>query len=258
MREQITSVSNSTQTLVLDVGKVKTPIELNVNQETDYLALSITLIVTVIVSAITAYVTIYLVTKSNSNLIQNQNQQNENQLCKQDELLNRQIESQEKQKDKELQAQYKQIWIDKMRDLASRFMFNANKIPLSVLDAVNNSNINIVSNGSNKELVASKHKFISSLFENMELAQVTLELSLNSKDNIDAEIKQLLLNSVNLSKEIYSKAFTEFTSKINHRLISFEDLNTIPQLEQFYITQINLKYKFIELIQVERDFIDKQ
>ncbi len=99
MKEPLKSnESNLSQTLILDVNKVKSPIELKVDQITDYGALTFTLIISAIISAITAFVTIHLVTKSNNQLIESQKDQNERQLIKQEEFLARQIESQENQK----------------------------------------------------------------------------------------------------------------------------------------------------------------
>ncbi|MDC5456945.1 hypothetical protein NRA65_18045, partial [Acinetobacter baumannii] len=116
---------NLSQTLILDVSKVKSPIELKVDQVTDWGALTLTLSITVLVSLISAYVTIKLVTKSNNDLIKNQNAQNEHNLREQRDLQQLMIDSQERQKRNELKNEYIRNWINELKTPAENFIYYA-------------------------------------------------------------------------------------------------------------------------------------
>lgn len=257
MKEPLkTNESNLSQTLILDVSKVKSPIELRVDQITDYGALTFTLIISAIVSAITAFVTIYLVTKSNNQLIKSQKDQNERQLIKQEEFLVRQIESQENQKNKELNTHSKQIWIDKIRELATQFLYNTNRVVMQAFSTVNTYNT-YKKNQSTYEEVSKNFDETKTIIRNLEIAAISIDLSLEGNNPIDDEIKELLTEIIKHIKTLNSSVLDNFTEKRDFELIDYSTLKTLPEVDKIYELEIKLKKKFIELFKEKRNFLNE-
>lgn len=248
--------SNLSQTLILDVSKVKSPIELKVDQITDYGALTFTLIISAIISAITAFVTIYLVTKSNNQLIESQKDQNESQLIKQEEFLARQIESQENQKNKELNTHSKQIWIDKLRESATQFLYNTSRVIIQALSTVNAYNTYKQDQNTYAE-VNKNFDEINTIVRNLEIAAISIDLSLEGNNPIDDEIKKLLTEIINHIKVLNSTVLDNFTEKRNFQLIDYSTLKTLPEVDKIYELEIKLKKKFIELFKEKRNFLNE-
>ncbi|HFG6919706.1 TPA: hypothetical protein ACGIKE_000257 [Acinetobacter baumannii] len=247
--------SNITQTLVIDSSKIKKPIELKIDQVTDYGALTFTLIITTIVSAITAYVTIFLVTKSNNQLIENQKEQNERQLLKQEEFITKQIKSQERQKYNELNTQSKQLWLNDIRELATKFLFNINTITLQILNTVNSSNAALRDN-SEHEKARSDFATTRQIINEIELNKINLELFLNADSPTDTEIIELMRTLEALVKDLNARAHNELTKKIGTRNITYEEFSTLPELQKIYKAEALLKICFANLIKEKRIFVD--
>ncbi|HAV5431282.1 TPA: hypothetical protein JI046_11775 [Acinetobacter baumannii] len=247
--------SNLTQTLVIDSSKIKKPIELKIDQVTDYGALTFTLIITTIVSAITAYVTIFLVTKSNNQLIENQKEQNERQLLKQEEFITKQIKSQERQKYNELNTQSKQLWLNDIRELATKFLFNINTITLQILNTVNSSNAALRDN-SEYEKARSDFATTRQIINEIELNKINLELFLNADSSTDIEIIELMRTLEALVKDLNARAHNELTKKIGTRNITYEEFSTLPELQKIYKAEALLKICFANLIKEKRIFVD--
>lgn len=247
--------SNLTQTLVIDSSKIKKPIELKIDQVTDYGALTFTLIITTIVSAITAYVTIFLVTKSNNQLIENQKEQNEKQLLKQEEFINKQIKSQELQKYNELNTQSKQLWLNEIRELATKFLFNINAITLQIMNTVNSCNA-ALRDDSEHEKAMSDFATTRQIINEIELNKINLELFLNADSPTDIEIINLMRTLEALAKDLNARAHNELAKKIGTRNITYEEFYTLPELQKIYKAEALLKICFANLIKEKRIFVD--
>ncbi|MDH0563785.1 hypothetical protein [Acinetobacter courvalinii] len=245
---------NSFQTLVLDIGDIKTPLEFKIDQTTDWWALSLTLLVTVIVSIVSAYVTILLVTRSNNNLIKNQNFQNEKQLSKQEEFINKQIISQESQKESELNAHYKQLWMEKLRDEGAQFLHNTSIFSMQVFNNITFFN-SFKRSGKGEENVNKHYDQLNQTIKQLEISQIKIQLSLNSNNELDNEIIELMAKIIIIVKSLSSQAYEELTNKINYKNINYENLASLPEHTSLMNCEILIKKKFIELLREERTFM---
>lgn len=253
--KEVTKSQISPQTLVIDSSKIKTPIELKIDQITDYGALTFTLIITTIVSAITAYVTIFLVTKSNNQLIESQQEQNEKQLLKQEEFITKQIKSQEQQKYNELNTHSKQLWIDNIRELATQFLFNIHIITLQIMNTVNSNNV-AEFDSRHHEKAMNEFAATREIIRKIEITKIKIELFLSEDSPIDLEVINLMKKLEKLTKDINANAYKEFTKKIGNKSITYEEFYTLPELEQFYKAEALLKRSFAKLIKEKRIFVD--
>lgn len=239
--------------VVIDTSNIKFPLEIKVDQVTDYGALTFTLFITALVSAISAYVTVILVTKSNNKLIESQKEQNEKQLLKQEEFLNRQIVSQELQKNKELNAHTRQLWNDNIRELATQFLFNINLLPLQIMTTVNTYN-HAVSDSKFHEKSLNEFAKTDEIMRKIEIHKINLELFLNKDIPLDLEIILLLKKLLILAKDINANTYEEFTDKINFKSITFKEFYTLPEMEKFYDAEIRIKDCFSKLVNEKRSF----
>ncbi|WP_151963612.1 hypothetical protein [Acinetobacter oleivorans] len=121
----ISSIPNK-QAVILQNPDQNTPIQLKINQDTDYGALVLTLIATVFASIISAVVTIVLVTKSNKSLIRSQN---ENHL--------KQLEAQRQQQKSDVTSTNRQAWINSVRSILSEYLFYATRIQVYMIQTIN-------------------------------------------------------------------------------------------------------------------------
>lgn len=116
----------SNQAIILQNTDQNKPIQLKVNTDTDYLALTFSILASVIVSMIAAYVTIKLVTKSNAKLIENQSEQNKKLIANQTKLQNDLISSQNQMLKSEVKSRNRQEWINRVRDLVAETLAEGN------------------------------------------------------------------------------------------------------------------------------------
>lgn len=121
----ISSIPNK-QAVILQNPDQNTPIQLKINQDTDYCALVLTLIATVFASIISAVVTIVLVTKSNKSLIRSQN---ENHL--------KQLEAQRQQQKSDVTSTNRQAWINSVRSILSEYLFYATRFQVYMIQTIN-------------------------------------------------------------------------------------------------------------------------
>ena len=171
--------SHTNQNLILDVSNVKTPISLKVDQVTDYGALTFTLAITIIASAITAFVTVYLVTKSNRDLISNQNQL-------QEQLLANQVEQQKN----EVKSKNRQEWINEVRNLISSFLGAVNLIPIHSLDMIN-STILVKAQEITEEKFLKTNENHRKLYDELTILEIKINLTLSKDNELDRDISAL-------------------------------------------------------------------
>ncbi|MGK8801444.1 hypothetical protein [Acinetobacter seifertii] len=126
INHQVISSTPNKQAVILQNPDQNTPIQLKINQDTDYCALVITLIATVFASIISAVVTIVLVTKSNKSLIRSQN---ENHL--------KQLEAQRQQQKSDVTSTNRQAWINSVRSILSEYLFYATRIQVYMIQTIN-------------------------------------------------------------------------------------------------------------------------
>lgn len=238
---------------ILDVRKIESPIELKIDQITDYGALTFTLIISAIVSAITAFVTIYLVTKSNNKLIESQRIQSEKQLIAQEILLNKQILSQENQKNKELNSHSRQIWIDKLRDSASKYLYYTNLVTIQALSLVNTYNTYKQKKCDYSKL-SEKYNEIDITNKEMEIAQISISLSLDGTNTIDEEIKNILVQINLQTKSLNFMVIQELTNKVDYKVIDYETLKILPEVGKIHDLERELKNCFQKLFKENRNF----
>lgn len=253
MKEPLKSnESNSSQTLILDVSKVKSPIELEVNQVTDWAALTLTLVITVIVSIISAYVTIKLVTKSNNKLIKNQNDQNKYSLQQQRELQQLMIESQERQKRNELKNEYIRNWIDELKEPAEKIIYKLETY-IPALSGVANAKIESKKNLELLDIYTEKSKAFILHLQNINTYQISLQLHLNSNKKEEVDILNEITTIIQLCTKMHNEVFHKITQLDNQTSIEYKDLESEEDAKNFYIKIKLLKQKFRTLLNEEWD-----
>ncbi|HCA5350552.1 hypothetical protein R4463_06075 [Acinetobacter baumannii] len=271
MKEQNNSNSpNPIQTLTLEMGNLKAPIELKIDQVTDYGALSYTLLISGIISAITAYVTIHLVTKSNRDLLKNQTEQTNNLISNQNILQEKIISNQVDQQKKEVRSRNRQEWINKVRSLIADYLTESEQFMISVsieqnlriLNYKNELNKNklqhtgVVNSLEPNEMDILKYRTIQLPPPFPETTQI-IKKCLNITTNLD-----LLLSSSNeLDREIH-KLLTEINSQINKiytlyfnkgcvKNVTSDELNEFPSTKTFFKLRQDLSLKTKKLLKSE-------
>lgn len=253
MKEPLKSNESSlSQTLILDVSKVKSPIELEVNQVTDWGALTLTLVITVIVSTISAYVTIKLVTKSNNNLIKNQNVQNEYSLQQQRELQQLMIESQERQKRNELKNEYIRNWIDELKVPAENIIYKFETY-IPALSAAANAKIESQKNLNLSDIYTEKSKAFILHLQNISTYHISLQLHLNSNKKEEVDILNDIQTIIQLCTKLHNEVFQKITQLDNQTTIQYNDLESADDAKSFYINIKLLKQKLRTLLNEEWD-----
>ncbi|WP_151867983.1 hypothetical protein [Acinetobacter soli] len=125
--KQLPNIVPNKQAIILQNPDKNTPIQVKINQDTDYTALILTLLVTLLASLISAVVTVVLVTKSNKSLIRSQN---ENHI--------KQLDAQRQHQKSDVTSTNRQAWINSVRSILSEYIFYATRIQAYMVEAVNN------------------------------------------------------------------------------------------------------------------------
>lgn len=271
MREPVKDQTlNSTQTLTLDLSKVKTPIEMKIDQVTDYWALTFTLLISVLVSSITAFVTIHLVTKSNKELLNSQTKQNSELLNNQNKLQDGIIANQVDQQRKEVRSKNRQEWINSVRSLiadhlaeSEQFMITIdleqnlrilnykkaiidNRNELSkILDYTDPSEEDILKYG--KIPLPPPFPKTTEIIKKCGNITIYLDLLLSSKNELDREIHQLLTE---IDKQIHL-IYGLYMSKNKGESLSINELSKFPPCNSFYSLRKELSSKTKTLLKSE-------
>ncbi len=234
MKEPLkTTEPNLAQTMILDVSKVNSPIELKVDQVTDWGALAITLTITLIVSIISAYVTIKLVTKSNNNLIKNQNDQNDQNLIAQRDLQQLMIDSQERQKRNELKNEYIRNWIDELKTPAENIIYYAETY-IPSLSAVINAELECYRNVNLLEAYKEKSQEFIEHFQKIHTNQISILLHLNNNSQEEVEILNEISSIIKLCSKIHNDVVQKTRDIDPNIKASFKDFEPKEDTQELY------------------------
>ncbi|MDV7596183.1 hypothetical protein R4609_00710 [Acinetobacter baumannii] len=247
-----TTEPNLTQTMILDVSKVNSPIELKVDQVTDWWALTLTLTITLIVSIISAYVTIKLVTKSNNNLIKNQNDQNDQNLRVQRDLQQLTIESQERQKRNELKNEYIRNWIDELKKPAENIIYYAETYMPS-LSAVINAELECYRNIDLIDAYKEKSREFVEHFQKIHTNQISIQLHLNSNSQEEQEILNEISSIIQLCSKIHNDVIQKTRDLDPNIKANFKDFESKDDTQELYRKIKKLKESFRIILSKEWD-----
>ncbi|MGJ8757447.1 hypothetical protein ACSFV5_07305 [Acinetobacter sp. HC8-3S] len=203
-------MNSENQTIILQNTDKNKPIQLKVNSDTDYVALTFSILASVIVSMIAAYVTIKLVTKSNTKLIENQCEQNKYLIANQNQLQSDLISSQNKMLKSEVKSKNRQEWINRVRDIMAETMTDGNSF-IIILFKEHNTRIQRYKALNSKTLTEGKIILDPPYPETVQIMRsfdknvILLDLLLSKDNEIDRKIHTKLKEISTLQGKIMSK-----------------------------------------------------
>lgn len=215
------------QTLALQNSDKSNPISLEVNQITDYYALSITLIVTVITSFISAFITIWLVTKSNKEMIKLQILISEKQL---------------KQQQKEIESKHRQDWINSVRNIISEYVVISKNLLKEVVDCTN-YRIVAEKNHDFVERFSMSGETLGKSYNDLVNHQMLLNLMLSKEGELDREIYNLIVTISIAHGELRQLIENDFQNGLFSTLINFEYLDKFDQKDLILINNMHVLEK---------------
>lgn len=156
----LSNIVPNKQAVILQNPDQNTPIQVKINQDTDYNALTLTLFVTILASLISAVVTVVLVTKSNKSLIRSQN---ENHI--------KQLDAQRQHQKSDVTSTNRQAWINSVRSILSEYLFYATRIQIYMIQAINKDPEGII-NFKQALDVLDKNKILINLYFSKNESQI--------------------------------------------------------------------------------------
>lgn len=201
----LSNIVPNKQAVILQNPDQNTPIQVKINQDTDYNALTLTLFVTILASLISAVVTVVLVTKSNKSLIRSQN---ENHI--------KQLDAQRQHQKSDVTSTNRQAWINSVRSILSEYIFYATRIQAYIVNAVNNEP-EALSNLTQALDIMDKNKILINLYFSKEESQI-VDLMDKFADCAIEKVKKHFNNELDLT-EYKEEVFTDLI-EIRQEIIS--------------------------------------
>lgn len=220
---QISNNMPDKQAIVLQNTNEKLPLQVKISQDTDYIALFFTLIVAIITSIISAVVTVKLVSKSNKNLVDNQ-----------EKIHGKQLEFQSSQQKNEIRSRNRQEWINNVRLLISQYLTYSSNLMTNLLTA-ENARIICKTDTSYLQEYKTYSDTLRINYNNLVDISMLIDLTLSKDNPIDRHIVELI-NEINKSyiaiAQSIGKDINEniITSQINYNFLKkFQEHDIIIQ-----------------------------